>query len=212
MATFSITITVNDADTGGALGGVEVEIVGIAVQSTVGGVARFTVEEGVGYDLKVRSSQLRPTYKDSGEFWLTEYVEQKVDSSARGRYRQLAGQALVWGVTFSASSEDLKNYDVQMKRQLRRAGAVSATPGGKVVFDKPALEDLIVVGTNVHDNSYGNKTMFLAQAVRAIRSRYSSDAFVSLLVFSDGYTAGEIDEAKTAATGFNVYFAPRLRA
>lgn len=203
MATkVSITISVKNEETGGGpLGGVEVELVGFGKgQTDAGGQAHFEVEEGEGYDLKVRSDALQPSYKDSGEFWLTEYVEAKVPADQRGRYKQLPGQTVIWGITFSTTDTD---YQVWMKRRLHNAGTVSATPGGKVIFDQAALEVVIVAGTNVHDNTYGNKLMFLAQTVGAVRTRYSKEAYLSVLVFSDGYTEEELKEVEQRSRGYN---------
>lgn len=200
MGKITAFIKVTNDETGGPLGNVEVELVGVANQLTgTDGVARFDVTDGEAYDLKVRHDALRPTYKDSGEFWLTEFVT-TAPGDQRARYKQLPGQTGVWGIIFTASDS---TYDVRMRRQLRHAGTVSAKPGGKVVFDRAAPETIIIAGTNVHDDTYGNKMMFLAQAVGAIRKRYSRDAYLSLLVFTDGYTSGEIAEVKQRALSYN---------
>jgi hypothetical protein len=200
MAKIDATITVKNDETGGPLGGVEVELSNVDKKQTgADGTAHFQVDEGTGYDLKVRNDALRPTYKNEGDFWLTEVVNSLPDTQ-RGRFKMLPGEAVVWGVTFSTSET---NYDVPMRRQLQHGGAISATPGGKVLFDKAALEVVIVAGTNLHDNTWGNKMMFLAQAVRAVRAQYASEAYLSVLVFPDGYTAEEVAETKKSVLGYN---------
>jgi len=196
MAKLNATITVKDDESGAALGGVEVEFSNVDKKVTgVDGTAHFDVEEGTGYDLKVRNNALRPTYKDEGDFWLTEVVNSLPDTQ-RGRYTMLPGEAIVWGIKFSAAES---GYEVRMRHQLQHKGTVAAVPEGKATLDQTAQEVVIVVGTNWHDNTYGNKMMFLAQAVGAIRNAYSSEAYLSLLVFPDGYTSGELAEARQRA-------------
>jgi hypothetical protein len=85
-------------------------LVDVSAVTGVDGIARFDVEEGEGYDLKVHHGAFRPTYKGEGDYWLTEIVE-ATPADKRGRFKMLPGATVVWGVTFSAAES---NFDVLM--------------------------------------------------------------------------------------------------
>lgn len=198
MGTITVTVTVKNKETGGPLGGVEVEFSGfkIALTDKATGQATFEVESGSAFNLKVRNDGLRPTYKPEGQYWLTEVVNATPDTQ-RGRFRQLPGDAIVWGVIFDESNT---NFDVEMLRQLQHHGTVAAAPGKVVTFDRPALEDLIVVGTHTHNGTSSNKMTFFAQAVSAIDTKAP---YVSVLAFTAGYSADALAEVKAAVAGRN---------
>ncbi len=69
-------------------------------------------------------------------------------------------------------------------------------------------EIILVVGTEQHSESYGNKLMFPAQAVREIKNYYSKHNYTNLLIFKDGYTPMELSIIKRDAKRWNknVYF------
>jgi len=69
-------------------------------------------------------------------------------------------------------------------------------------------EILIVVGTEQHSQSYGNKLMFPAQAVREIRENYKDHKYANILIFSDEFTDMQLSIIKRDAKKWNanLYF------
>lgn len=69
-------------------------------------------------------------------------------------------------------------------------------------------EVLIVVGTEQHSQSYGNKLMFPAQAVREIRENYKDHKYANILIFSDAFTDMQLSIIKRDAKKWNsnLYF------
>jgi len=64
-------------------------------------------------------------------------------------------------------------------------------------------EVVLVVGTEQHSATYGNKMMFPAQAVREVRQNYKSATHISVLVFNDGYNAAELALIESDAVRHN---------
>ena len=64
-------------------------------------------------------------------------------------------------------------------------------------------EVILIVGTEQHSATYGNKMMFPAQAVREVRQNYSSDEYVTILMFTDGYNAEELIQAEESSKEHN---------
>ncbi|WP_452222559.1 hypothetical protein [Lacinutrix chionoecetis] len=69
-------------------------------------------------------------------------------------------------------------------------------------------EILMVVGTEQHSATIGNKLMFPAQAVREIKENYSHHKYTNIVIFKDGYTAMQLSIIKRDARRWNneVYF------
>jgi len=69
-------------------------------------------------------------------------------------------------------------------------------------------EVLIVVGTEQHSESYGNKLMFPAQAVREIKENYKDNKHANIIVFKDKFTAMQLSIVKRDAKRWNkdLYF------
>lgn len=64
-------------------------------------------------------------------------------------------------------------------------------------------EIIIVVGTEQHSQTYGDKLMFAAQAVREIRINYPTHKHVNILIFKDGYTPMQLSIIKRDAKKWN---------
>lgn len=64
-------------------------------------------------------------------------------------------------------------------------------------------EVIIIAGTEQYSATYGNKMMFPAQAVREIRQNYSTEEYVSLLLFKDGYNTEQVRQVKDSAISHN---------
>ncbi|CAA7386998.1 hypothetical protein [Chryseobacterium fistulae] len=71
-------------------------------------------------------------------------------------------------------------------------------------------EVLIIVGTEQHSESYGNKLMFPAQAVREIRENYKKHKHANILIFKDKFTEMQLSIIKRDAKKLNkdIYFKP----
>lgn len=54
-------------------------------------------------------------------------------------------------------------------------------------------EILIIVGTEQSTQNMANRLMFPAMAVRKLRTEYSDYPFVKVLIFTDGYTEGQLN-------------------
>jgi len=72
----------------------------------------------------------------------------------------------------------------------------------------PSEEIIIIVGTEQHSATYGNKLMFPAQAVREIKKNYPTHKHVNILIFKDAYTPMQLSIIKRDAKKWNntVYF------
>jgi len=69
-------------------------------------------------------------------------------------------------------------------------------------------EVLLIVGTEQHSVNYGNALMFPAQAVREVRQNYVTSASITIVIFTDGYTALTLDiiERDAKIWNKNLYF------
>lgn len=70
------------------------------------------------------------------------------------------------------------------------------------------IEVLLIAGTEQHSQTYGNKMMFPAQAVREIRQNYASYKHATIIIFKDGFTEMELSIVKKDARSWNktLYF------
>ncbi|MTH16639.1 hypothetical protein [Flavobacterium sp. LC2016-01] len=70
------------------------------------------------------------------------------------------------------------------------------------------IEIILVAGTEQHSQTYGNKLMFPAQAVREIRQNYAHYKHATIIVFKDGFTEMELSIIKRDARNWNktLYF------
>jgi len=64
-------------------------------------------------------------------------------------------------------------------------------------------EVILIVGTEQHSATYGNKMMFPAQAVREVNQNYSTNEYVTILIFTDGFNAKELTQVKESAISHN---------
>lgn len=64
-------------------------------------------------------------------------------------------------------------------------------------------EVILVVGTEQHSANYGNKMMFPAQAIREVNQNYSSQEYVTILMFTDGFNAEELTQVEESAISHN---------
>lgn len=83
-------------------------------------------------------------------------------------------------------------------------------PIDEVSIKVPLIKEevIIIVGTEQHSQTYGNKLMFPAQAVREIRENYKEHKHTNILIFKDKFTAMELSIVKRDAKKWNntVYF------
>jgi hypothetical protein len=80
-----------------------------------------------------------------------------------------------------------------------------------VTFTKAEIiqgEVLLIVGTEQHSQTYGNKLMFPAQAVREIRENYKNHKYVNIIIFKDEFTEMQLSIIKRDAKKWNtdLYF------
>lgn len=66
-------------------------------------------------------------------------------------------------------------------------------------------EVLIIVGTEQHSQSYGNKLMFPAQAVREIRENYKDHKYANIIIFSDEFTDMQLSIIKRDVKKWNTH-------
>lgn len=79
------------------------------------------------------------------------------------------------------------------------------------VFSKAEIvqgEILFIIGTEQHSQTYGNKLMFPAQAVREIRQYHKNHKHTNILIFKDQYTDMQMSIIKRDAKKWNplLYF------
>ena len=75
-----------------------------------------------------------------------------------------------------------------------------------VTFAKAEIvqgEVLFVVGTEQHSETYGNKLMFPAQAVREIRENYKNHRYANIVIFKDEFTEMQLSIIKRDAKKWN---------
>ncbi|MEO8236663.1 MAG: hypothetical protein ABI576_01045 [Flavobacterium sp.] len=64
-------------------------------------------------------------------------------------------------------------------------------------------EVVLIVGTEQHSQTYGNKLMFPAQAVREIKQNYSKNKYITILIFTDGFNTQELTKIENDAKRHN---------
>lgn len=69
-------------------------------------------------------------------------------------------------------------------------------------------EILLIVGTEQHSQSYGNKLMFPAQAVREVKENYVTHKHATIIIFKDAFTEMQLSIIKRDARAWNktLYF------
>ncbi|MGA9638912.1 hypothetical protein [Flavobacterium sp.] len=70
------------------------------------------------------------------------------------------------------------------------------------------IEIILIAGTEQHSQTYGNKMMFPAQAVREVRQNFASSKHATIIIFKDGFTEMELSIIKKDARNWNktLYF------
>jgi hypothetical protein len=125
------------------------------------------------------------------------HVKQLFDHSIQsGRSPQSGGGSALWSVANIAMSK--------AHSMLSKAGQVNQ----REVIISNESEVLLIVGTEQHSPSYGNKLMFPAQAVREVRQNYGNHKHVTVVMFKDGFTAMQLSIIKRDVKSHNqsVYF------
>ena len=125
------------------------------------------------------------------------HAKQVFDHSIQsGRSPQNGGGPALWSVANIAMS---KAHSL-----LSKPGQVNQ----REVIISNESEILLIVGTEQHSPSYGNKLMFPAQAVREVRQNYGNHKHVTVVMFKDGFTAMQLSIIKRDVKSHNqsVYF------
>ena len=143
-----------------------------------------------------RMSAFWEVFIDQHRVWFGNAKQLFDHSIQSGRSPRQGGGAALWSIANIAMS---------------RAHSLLSKPGQvnqKEVVISHESEVLIIVGTEQHSSSYGNKLMFPAQAVREVRQNYKDHKHVTIIMFQDGFTAMQRSIVKRDAKSHNraVYF------
>ena len=131
---------------------------------------------------------------------------------------------LKWAARFDQAPISLNFLSIKGLKEVRfkvpeklnvtkiRVFAYFLTPIEEVSIETSLVKEevIIVVGTEQHSQTYGNKLMFPAQAVREIRKNYKEHKHTNILIFKDKFTNMELSIIKRDAKKWNntVYFKP----
>ena len=143
-----------------------------------------------------RMSAFWEVFIDQHRVWFGNAKQLFDHSIQSGRSPRQGGGAALWSTAHIAMS---------------RAHSLLSKPGQvnqqEVVISRDS-EVLIIVGTEQHSSSYGNKLMFPAQAVREVRQNYKDHKHITIIMFQDGFTAMQLSIVKHDAKSHNraVYF------
>lgn len=102
--------------------------------------------------------------------------------------------------------------EAQRQRDIYDAGIAARTPqksaSRRVATPNPLTPELIAVAGSQHDNSSGNKMMFVGQAVfeLAMFKRYRPDRKRTLVMFTPAYTPEMLEKARESAEGYGATF------
>lgn len=154
------------------------------------------LEKEKGYTYKViQFNRLPKKYEIKELKWATKLDDQSINVN----YPSKKGQQ---EVIFKVS----ENLNVTKLRVF----AYFKTPIDEVSIETSLIKEeiIIIVGTEQHSQTYGNKLMFPAQAVREIRKNYKDHKHTNILIFKDGFTAMELSIIKRDAKKWNntIYF------
>lgn len=113
--------------------------------------------------------------------------------SGTAPYNKLDGEKIIIALKISEDFDKAKIFAFYQKAD------------DKVSVDLIAqqIEVILIAGTEQHSQTYGNKMMFPAQAVREIRQNYASYKHATIIIFKDGFTEGELNIIKKDARSWN---------
>ncbi|WP_123873994.1 hypothetical protein [Capnocytophaga canimorsus] len=152
-------------------------------------------EEPVVYvrDFDADKEEAQPNEKVT--YKVTKYSQEKVTENDK--------KSIQWAIKIDGKQEVLKEKGEKLVLTIKEEWA------GKEIIVMPFLvkptekvskktrviqrEILIIVGTEQSTQNMANRLMFPAMAVRKLRTEYSDYPFVKVLIFTDGYTEGQLN-------------------
>ena len=137
------------------------------------------VKRGLSYTYKATSSRKLEKGEEKLLKWATKNDDGKIkELGGVSSHNVLAkdGKILI-GVIINEDCEKAKIYAYFKK----------ASENISVLTDVELIEVLLIVGTEQHSQTYGNKLIFPAQAVREIKENYKNTKKVTVLIFTDGF-------------------------
>jgi hypothetical protein len=113
--------------------------------------------------------------------WATKNDNGKVkELTGVSSHNQLSKEGkIIIGIAINEDCEKAKVYAYFKK----------ANNSASVLTDVEIIEVILIVGTEQHSQTYGNKLMFPAQAVREIKENYKKTKKVTVIIFTDGFNS-----------------------
>lgn len=154
-----------------------------------------SIEKGKWYLYKVKFNKTAEDKELIDLKWASEYDE-------NGNKKLLANVS-------NKGQQEIYHQVLESSTNLRlRIYAYFDTPK---IYTKAEIiqgEILIVVGTEQHSQTYGNKLMFPAQAVRDLREHHKDHKHTNIIIFKDGFTPLQLSIIKRDARKWNgnLYF------
>lgn len=185
---------------------------------------------GINYDVNQPKKEALKVIKVEGPF---DENNKLLDSVEKGKWYKYKAKfnrependelkILKWASEYDETRRQNLLIDVSNKGLVEISHQVLATSTAHKLkmyayFQKPEAyakaeiiqgEVLIVIGTEQHSQSYGNKLMFPAQAVREIRENYKDHKYANIIIFSDEFTDMQLSIIKRDAKKWNtnLYF------
>lgn len=121
-----------------------------------------------------------------------------------GEYNESGKKNLLFDVSNKGKIE-IAHKVLRYNNNLRlRIFAFFQTPLTNTKAEIIQGEVLLVVGTEQHSQTYGNKLMFPAQAVRELRENYKNHQYANIVIFKDAFTNMQLSIIKRDAKKWNI--------
>ncbi|MDH6252783.1 hypothetical protein M2347_002510 [Chryseobacterium sp. H1D6B] len=156
------------------------------------------IEKDKWYSYKVTQYNRTPKKEELQHLkWATEYD----DSDTKPLLKEVSDKGI---------SEIMHMVKNEAGNTKLRVYAFFKAPNKNVSVETKILqgEIVLIVGTEQHSQTYGNKLMFPSQAVREVRENYASHKHATIIIFKDAFTAMQLSIIKRDARVWNktLYF------
>jgi hypothetical protein len=141
------------------------------------------VKKGVYYTYKATPSRILQKGEEKLLRWAVKNDDGKINElTGVSSYNVVSKDKIIIGIVINTDCEKAKIYAYFKK----------ASEKVSVTTDVEMIEIILIVGTEQHSQTYGNKLMFPAQAVRDVRESYKKNKKVTILIFTDGFNTLEL--------------------
>ncbi|MEA1850767.1 MULTISPECIES: hypothetical protein [unclassified Chryseobacterium] len=149
-----------------------------------------SIEKEKWYTYKAKFNRIPEKKELKALKWATEYNED--------------GKRLLGNVSNKEKTEIIHKVLLSNNNLRLKIFAFFQTPLAHTKAEIIQGEVLLIVGTEQHSQTYGNKLMFPAQAVREIRENYKNHKHSNIVIFKNAFTNMQLSIIKRDAKKWNV--------